>query len=463
VIALTGLIFLGTPPANGQQDADQRQGDTTIDLLGIQKQFEQIADRVSPSVVAVSASEVQDAANQIPPPDQMTPEKLRAELNRGVRTVGTGFVVDSDGYILTNDHVIANAQQLWITSDAGRVYPAMLVATDPMSDLAILKTPAVNLPPVQFAVREPIRRGMWSIALGNPYGLATDGDMALAAGVVSAVNRSLSKLSQEDHRLYDGLIQTTAQINPGNSGGPLVDINGNVIGINVAVILPDKQTNGIGFAIPADVRTLRVIDELKEGKPITHGFLGVSLTTPSPAERRQAGAPDDVGVEVVQIFPDSPASRSALAAGDIIASFDGQMMHSTQQLAQIVADAPLRQPSRLIVFRNGQIISVAVKLSARPADQLADQTPANRLHWDGMLLAPLPANWMQSGVMVLALDSNSPVASLGIHPGSIITSVAGKLVSNLEQFQQIITATPIDQCAFQTVPGSERVAAASGK
>ena len=332
VYLLTASLILGgySRPTFSQQTPVPREGDTTVDLLGVQNQFEHIADRISPSVVAVSASEVAASPDQYPAPNQLTPERLHTELNRGVRTVSTRFVIDPRGYILTNDHVVSAGEEFWITTDAGKVYPAMVVATDHLSDLAILKTPA-TLPAVHFAAGESLHRGMWSIALGNPYGLATEGNMAVAAGVISAVDRNLTKLSRDEHRLYTGLIQTTAEINPGNSGGPLLDISGNVIGINVAVILPDKQTNGIGFAIPADARTLRVIEQLKEGRPITHAFFGINHTTPSPLDSRLAGAPPDLGSKIDNIVPGSPAAGSSLAIGDIVASFDGLQIQDTQQ------------------------------------------------------------------------------------------------------------------------------------
>lgn len=456
-----------TQIALGQTGQELREDATTLDILGVQNQFETIADKVSPSVVAVSASEVKGSAADAIPVEDMSTAKLHAALNRGVRTVGTGFVVDSNGYILTNDHVVEHARQIWITTDRGKVYPALVVGSDPLLDIALLKTPAQDLTPVKFATDQTLRRGMWSIALGNPYGLATDGQMSMAVGVVSAVDRSLPKLSNDEHRMYSGLIQTTAEINPGNSGGPLVDIHGNVIGINVAVILPEKQTNGIGFAIPANQRLLRAIRELQRGEPITFGYLGVSLTDPSDAERRHAGVSNDVGSEIQKIVPNSPAARSELQPGDIIASINGQMVHDTEQLAWMITDAPIEHTSNLMVFRNGSLMSVPVQFGARPKDMVAHTDEAPRLRWNGMLVTAVPTNWMQQGgAIVLAVDPGSPAALQGVQQGTIITGVAGKIISNLQEFQQIVSATPIEHCALQTAEQgnpTERVAAASGK
>src|SRR5439155_11789612 len=179
--------------------------------------------------------------------EEMNPEKLQSILDQTTRTVGTGFIFDSDGYILTNEHVVGEAEQLWVTTDDHKVYPAIIVGSDPRADLAVLKIPASHLPVVKWGDGTMLHRGQWTIAIGNPYGLATEGEMCMSVGVVSATSRSLPKLASKENRLYSDLIQTTAQINPGNSGGPLFDLGGNVIGINTAVILPQKQTNGIGF------------------------------------------------------------------------------------------------------------------------------------------------------------------------------------------------------------------------
>jgi serine protease Do len=456
IFLISFLLESYTQSTYAQSSEDHRDGETTIDLMGLQAQFEKVADTVSSSVVAVSASEVCTPGAKYPAPDQLTPEKLRTQLSHGVRTVGTGFVIDSRGYILTNDHVVSHGEEFWITTDKGQVYPAMLVATDPLIDLAVLKTPA-NLPAVKFAA-EPLHRGMWSIAVGNPYGLATDGNMALAAGVISAVDRNLVKLSREEHRQYTGLIQTTAEINPGNSGGPLIDIAGRVIGINVAVILPDKQTNGIGFAIPVDAHIMQLIDDLKNARAITHGYFGVNLVTPSNADRRFAGISDDAGAEIDQVVPGSPAWRCHLLTKDIVTSFNGEPVRDTQQLARLISSAPVDRTTRLMVFRRGQLLCVDIEAAPQPL--MADATPTDRMQWNGMLLAPLPANWAHAGVIVLAMDATSPATKQGIHPGSIITGIAGKLIGNFEQFRQLVrvvsTACPPLQT---TTPSAERVAA----
>jgi S1-C subfamily serine protease len=233
------------------------QAVSTLDLTGLQSQFGVVADRVAPSVVAISASCTPITGDEVLRTESLNPQKLDAFLSKTTRTVGTGFFIDADGFILTNEHVICEAEQLWVTTDDRKVYPAIVIGSDPRSDLAILKIPASGVKVASLAKPGVVKRGQWTIAIGNPYGMAAEGEMAMSVGVVSATERSLPKLSQKEGRLYSNLIQTTAEIYPGNSGGPLFNLAGEVIGINTAVILPQKQTNGIGFAIPITEDMLR--------------------------------------------------------------------------------------------------------------------------------------------------------------------------------------------------------------
>src|SRR6185437_15449108 len=181
------------------------------------------------------------------------------------------------------------------------------------------------------------------LALGNPYGLAAGGEMALSVGVVSAIGRSLPKLSNKEDRLYTDLIQTTAQINPGNSGGPLFDVRGDVIGINAAVILPQKSTNGIGFAIPITPRILQTIADLKEGREVVYGWLGVRVTSPTPLECKQAGLAEEGRAKIETIDPNSPASAAKLHVGDVISAFNGKPVTDSDQFVRLVGESPIEK------------------------------------------------------------------------------------------------------------------------
>jgi serine protease Do len=424
----------------------------TLALSGLQQQFQDVAKRVSPSVVAISAAIQSVDTEHTVRSDEMNPERLAALLDRTTRTVGTGFIISEDGYILTNEHVVGDAEQLWITTDDRKVYPAIVIGSDPRGDLAVLKIPADHLQPVKFAGNANVQRGQWSIALGNPYGLAGEGEMAMSVGLVSAVNRSLPKLASKENRLYFNLIQTTAEINPGNSGGPLFDLAGNVIGINTAVVLPQKNTFGIGFAMPITARMLAEIEDLKQGKEVVYGYVGVTVATATPRERSNAGIDQPIGVRIDSIESDSPASAS-LKEGDLVTEIDGQGIADSDQFVRLVGTSPVDRAARFTVYRNGHELALGVTPHKRMLPTVAVTRETQRLRWNGMLLGPVPAHWdvataqKNAGLMVLALDNANTKS--GIPQGSIISAVAGKTIRSIAELQQVLNSTPADQCSIE--------------
>ncbi len=333
-------------------------------MAHLEKEFESVSRRVAPAVVAVCATDSTVDADGALRSDELNGERLSAMLDSVDRTVGTGFIVDSDGYIVTNDHVIAHAEQLWVTMDDHKVFPAIVVASDPRSDIAVLKIPASHLPAVHLGQGNAVHRGQWTIAMGNPYGFASDGQMCASVGVVSAVGRSLPKLSNKEDRLYSDLIQTTAQINPGNSGGPLFDIKGDVIGINTAVILPQKQANGIGFAMPITPRVVRVIENLKQGREVVYGYLGVKVVSPTPRERREAGITDDEGARIDGVEKDSPAA-GRLEPGDVVVRFNHQSVRDSDHFVRLVGESPADRPIEVLISRRGKVGSIELTPARR--------------------------------------------------------------------------------------------------
>jgi len=459
--ATFALVLLPLAHASAQSaSADQD------DLAALQSRFQSIADRVSPAVVAISASTTPDLSPDALRSEEMNPQKLDAFLAKTTRIIGTGCIISSDGYILTNDHVIDDAQQLWITTDDKKVYPALVIGTDPRADLAVLKIPAHDLRAVHFGDTSHLKRGQWSIAVGNPLGLAGQGQMSLSVGVISATNRSLQKLSDRENRLYMNLIQTTAQINPGNSGGPLFDLNGDVIGVNTAVIMPQKTTNGIGFALPTDAHLLTIVQNLKQGKEIVYAYLGVIVDTPTDRQLHDAQLGDEIGARVASVEPNSPAVGQ-LQENDLILAIDGQAISDANSFVQVVGSAPVTRPVPIALVRAGKRMDITVALGKRPMPVEAVTRENQRLRWGGMLLGPLPADYTPAvpgpatGVMVFGIDPASPFAKQGIQPGTVIRSVAGKTVSDMTQLQSIINDVPLEHCdiAVADNPQSENDAA----
>jgi S1-C subfamily serine protease len=435
----------GAPAAALGGPADLKVPDE-FDAPHLQTQFEAVAKRAARCVVAISAIDFPVKDDAVQHPDQTNPEKLNAALAAFDRTVGTGFVVDAAaGLVVTNEHVVGKARQIWVTTDERKVYPAVVVGSDPRSDLAVLKIPATHLPAARFAAGEA-HRGQWTLAIGNPYGLAGDGEMAVSVGIVSAVGRSLPKLSGKEDRLYQDLIQTTAQINPGNSGGPLFDIRGDVVGINCAVILPVKQVNGIGFALPMSDRVRSVIDRLKTGKEVTYAYLGVRTSTPTDQEYRDAGVRDAAGARVDHVEPGSPADAGGLKVGDVIRTVGGSAVGDTEQFVRVVGDQPLGSPVPVRVQRLGKSASVSVTLKARELAAAPVTRDNQRFTWRGLLLGSRSA--AEAGVVVLGVEAGSPLADT-VKQGDVVEALGGFALGALPDFIEALAQVPMEKCAVK--------------
>lgn len=429
------------------------QPDAFLQLQMLQDRFATVTRQVSPSVVAISAPSSIVDANGSARTDEMSTDRLRSMIDRSWRMVGTGFVIDPDGYIVTNEHVIKNAQQIWITTDDGKVYPAMVVGSDPRMDLAVIKIPAKNLPVVRFGKYGAIQRGQWTIALGNPHGLAAQGQMSTTIGVISALGRSLPDLARQEDRLYVDLIQTSAQINPGNSGGPLLNLAGEVIGINTATTFGNGNVNSIGFAIPLTERVLNRINSMKQGREVAAGYLGVSVITATPQQRSRAKLLEPCGTYVERVEPGSPAAEEGLKVGDIITAFDGETIYSSDHLTELICCSPVGTPIKLTIRRDNDSAVVNVTLRRRPVSNAGIWRESQRLRWRGLLLAQASstpgaasAKTPAAGVIVLAVEQGSPLLKSGIVPGSLITSIAARPVRDLQEVLEIINDVPADQC-----------------
>jgi serine protease Do len=447
-------------------------GRGTIQLAQLEEQFEAVARDVAPSVVAISASLTSIDSDDAVRAESLNGDKLEAMLNRTTRTVGTGFVIDEGGYVLTNEHVIGEAGMLWVTTDDKRVYPAIVIGSDPRCDLAILKIPATGLKPVKFAAPDVVRRGMWTIAIGNPYGLAELGEMSMSVGVVSAVDRSLPKLSSKENRLYSNLIQTTAEINPGNSGGPLFDLNGHVIGINTAVILPQKQTSGIGFAMPVTDALLKKVEDLKQGREIVYGYLGVMVSNPTARERRGAGAEAAEGGVIIDSVETGSPATVALKTGDFVTRINGQAVTDSDQFVRLIGEVPVGRPTPVVLRRDGKLQTVQVETRKRQLPTVAVTRENQRFRWRGMLLGPIPANWdfgstkrPAGGIMVLGIDATSPAVKEGIQAGTVITAIGGRAVASVSDVQKVVNDMPPELCRIDLMGGAPTGAtvAASGE
>jgi serine protease Do len=363
------------------------------------------------------------------------------------RGLGSGAIIDESGYILTNEHVIRGADKITVTLTDGREFDGKIRGKDERSDLAVIKIEADNLPSIRLGDSDKARIGQWAIAIGNPFGYAVQSSKpTLTVGVVSALDRSLP-VSAGSGRDYSGLIQTDAAINPGNSGGPLVNIKGEMIGINVAIFSTTGGHQGVGFAIPINAAK-EILDTLIEGRRVLYGWLGVSVQDVDDALAEYFNLPDKEGVIIAKILPDSPAQEGGLKEGDIIRKFDGKNVQDLKSLLRIVSRAEVGKNVTIRVVRDREEMPVIVKIGERPSE-IEDDTdkPDAEKAWRGLEVASITADIARryrigqiSGIVVTNVESGTPAHEAGIEPGDIIDRINNKPINNIDDYNSIVSA-----------------------
>ncbi|WP_424137921.1 DegQ family serine endoprotease [Roseomonas chloroacetimidivorans] len=406
--------------------------------------FGDLVARVRPAVVTITATERAEAENVGSPFPKGSPQDRmfrryfgeqgpsRGE-GRQVQALGSGFIIDAAGHIVTNNHVVNGATEVKVTLDDGRKLPARIVGRDPRTDLALLKVDAgAPLPFLNLGNSDTARPGDWVVAVGNPYGLGG----TVTAGIVSARGRDIHSGP------YDDFLQIDAPINRGNSGGPLFALDGSVIGVNTAIFSPSGGSIGIGFAIPSNLVS-SVITQLREHGRVERGFLG-AMTQPVDATMARAlHLPKPEGALVAQVEPDSPASRTGLQPGDVVTAVGDTPVHSPRDLARAIADLRPGTETTLIAQRNGKETRLEVKVAA-----LRDQQAANDAGDEGQQRgrlgvalatveeaeqAGLDLPRGTQGAVIAEVQPGSPADDAGLRQGDVITAIGGKKVQNPEQ------------------------------
>ncbi|HZH26723.1 MAG TPA: DegQ family serine endoprotease [Azospirillaceae bacterium] len=348
---------------------------------------------------------------------------------RGGVSLGSGFVVDPAGYIVTNNHVVEGASEIRVTLHDEREFPARLVGTDPATDLALLKIEAQGLPTLDWGNSDQAQIGDWVMAIGNPFGLGG----TVTVGIISARAREIGAGP------YDAFIQTDAAINSGNSGGPLIALDGRVIGVNTAIFSRTGGNIGIGFAVPASIAQ-PVIAQLRENGAVTRGFLGVSIQPVTPDIAEALGLKERRGALVASVQPNGPAAGAGIQPGDVITSFNGQPVNAPRELSRAVAQTGVGSTATVELLRNGRAQTVQVQVAklepqqTRTAAAAPSQQPGNL----GMTLAPVsPANRERfqippnvEGVVVMSIAPGSPAAERGLQPGDVIKRVGQQPVDD---------------------------------
>jgi Do/DeqQ family serine protease len=331
-----------------------------------------VVEKVGPAVVRIDASrtvkaEVPEALRD-PFFQEFFGDRIPRSQQRVEEGTGSGFIISSDGKILTNAHVVAGADRVSVVLKDGRTLQGKVMGTDPVTDVAVIKVEANNLPVVSLGNSEDLKPGEWAIAIGNPLGL----DNTVTTGIISGTGRSSSQVGIPDKRV--NFIQTDAAINPGNSGGPLLNANGQVIGMNTAII---RRAQGLGFAIPINLAK-NISDRLVATGKVDHSYLGIQMATITPEIKRRVNSnPDarlkideDKGVLVLRVVPSSPAARSGLKPGDIITQVNNQPTTTADRLQQLVNDVQVGTNLPLTLRRQGETVQVNIRTGVFPVGQL---------------------------------------------------------------------------------------------
>jgi len=454
---------------------------------GAPMSFADLAAKLAPAVVNISTTQkvqvtrpqnpfagspLEDFFRQFAPPGNSGGDDNAKPETRPAMSLGSGFIVSPDGYVVTNNHVISG-----VPSDQGKVtissitvtlpdrkeYKATVVGKDVASDLAVLKIDAKNLPFVQFGDSTKTRVGDWVVAIGNPFALGG----TVTAGIVSAIHRSIGSGP------YDRYIQTDAAINQGNSGGPMFDLNGNVVGINTAIYSPSGGNVGIGFAIPAE-QAKPVVLQLMKGERIHRGYLGVGIQPMTDDIAASLNLPKDRGEIVSRIEPGQPAARAGVQQGDVILKVNGQEITPDNTLSYIVAGLPVGSRVSIDAIRNGKPVTLTAVLAERPPeDQLAaaagdedeggappqggQAAPSSIRASLGLSLQTLTPQIVQQlgltagthGVVVTGVDQSSDAGAKGIQPRDVILAIAQRPVSNVAEAAAAIDAAK--KGGFKTV------------
>jgi serine protease Do len=425
-----GGAALATPPANGS--------------------FAELAEKVAPSVVSVRTSKTvsgHPGGLRVPPglePFFNGPGSPFEEFFGGpggdgkefqVPSLGSGFVISSDGYIVTNNHVIEDVDKIEVAFQDGTTAPAEVIGRDPATDIALIKIqPAKEAVPLPFGDSKGLRPGDWVIAVGNPFGL----EHTVTAGIVSALHRRNIGAGR-----YEDFIQTDAAINPGNSGGPLINLAGEVVGINTAI---NPRANTIGFAVPIDMAK-EILPSLRTAGFVTRGWLGVVIQQITPDLKEAMNLADTKGALISRVDPSGPAAKAGIERGDVIVRFGGESIEEMDELPRRVAATAPGTKADVVVLRNGKEKSFAVEVGTlKEGEQVAEAEPEEKPGAFGLRVQDLTGELAEQlgvqgekGVVVTDVESGSPAEQAGMRRGDVILEVNQNEVGNAAEFRSAVT------------------------
>jgi serine protease Do len=419
-------------------------------IADLDQAYTQIAEKLSPMVVRISSTRKAPASGmeglapflkEFPflPFGEQEPKEFHEQPRATEVMMGSGFIVSPDGLIMTNNHVVKDMQEIKVTLPGRREYKAKLVGADPDSDVALIKIDAKNLPTIAWGDSAKLRVGSIVIAIGNPFGLSG----SVTNGIVSATGRTNMGITG-----YEDFIQTDAPINPGNSGGPLVNIKGEVVGINTAIATQSGGYMGVGFAIPSNNAKL-VMDELLKYGKVEHGLLGVNIQDLNEALAKSYGRTETNGALVSQVMPNTPAEKAGVKRGDIILTYNGKEVVGAAQLKNMVGQERPGGTAKLGIFRGGKMLDVNVTLAERTAQAVAAMGPTTKQTSGelGITVETVPSSTASKlrlksgeGLVIKEVNADGKGAAMGLKAGDIILQVDDKEITDVAGFNSEVAA-----------------------
>ncbi|MCL5425252.1 DegQ family serine endoprotease [Halomonas sp. NPDC076908] len=440
-VCVVALLTLG-PVANAQNLPD----------------FTELVEEAAPGVVNISTSRMVQRSSAPGFGGQEIPEIFRHFFGEGFgdsfpsppssgqgrseerQSLGSGFIISDDGYVMTNAHVVQDADEILVRLNDRREMSAELIGSDAQTDVALLKIDASDLPTLTLGDSDALRVGEWVAAIGSPFGF----DHSVTAGIVSAINRTLPRDA------YVPFIQTDVAINPGNSGGPLFNLDGEVVGINSQIFTRSGGFMGVSFAIPINV-AMDVADQLREDGRVNRGWLGVMIQPVSRDLAESFGMDDAIGALIADLDPEGPAARGGLQAGDVILEVNGEEVERSSSLPRLIGRGAPGSEVELTLMRDGEEISESVELGSWPnAEGETEQTTSNNQVRLGLMVAEIDDAMreqlnIQGGVEVRQVEPDSVAATAGIRPGDVLVSIDHRSVSSSEELVQIVESLPTDR------------------
>ncbi|MFM8551328.1 MAG: Do family serine endopeptidase [Nitrospiraceae bacterium] len=488
-LSVLGAVILGAGTiglAGGLLPSQQAVSEAAVPA-GMTQGFSEIVKRVTPAVVNIAVVGGEGGGRErgprrrpLPPgpfggppgggppgdapPGGMAPPGMAPPIppppgppGRPDQSAGSGVIIDPSGHIVTNNHVVENATQITVTLSDKREFPAKVVGTDPKTDLAVLKIDAPNLPSITLADYDKLQVGDLVLAVCSPFGLSS----TVTLGIISALGRGNVGIAD-----YEDFIQTDAAINPGNSGGALVNMNGELIGINTAIFSRTGGSEGIGFAIPSSI-AVDIVESLRKSGKVVRGWMGIAIQEVTPALAKSFKLPEArKGVLISDVNENGPSAAAGLKRGDVIIGYDDKEILNVSQLRNMVARTGVGRNARVKVLRDGKEQVISVKVAERPSDEMlakkeaAPAAPGESVKPPDNVLASVRVQSLDqetmsrlnipaktTGVVINQVEPGSPAESAGIQRGDVIQEINHEVVKNLDDYHKAAAKIKKDEMA----------------